>query len=124
MTAAFSAQLQGLTSCLHTLSSADMQGKLDRALAILADAALNMRPILVCGNGGSAADAQHIAGELVGRYLRDRRAINVRALTVDTSVLTAWANDVGYETVFSRQVEAYGQQGGVLIALSTSARVT
>jgi D-sedoheptulose 7-phosphate isomerase len=120
MSAPFSAQLQGLASSLHALASGDVQSKLDRALALLLDAVLGLRPVLICGNGGSAADAQHIAGELVGRFLRDRRALNVRALTVDTSVLTAWANDVGYETVFSRQVEAYGQQGGVLIALSTS----
>jgi D-sedoheptulose 7-phosphate isomerase len=75
---------------------------------------------LVCGNGGSAADSQHIAGELVGKFLKERRALNVRALSVDTSVITAWANDVSYDTVFARQVEAYGEPDAVLWVISTS----
>lgn len=78
------------------------------------------KPLLVCGNGGSAADAMHITGELVGRFLRDRRALNAICLSSNPAVLTAWANDCGYQTVFSRQVEAYGQQGAVLLGLSTS----
>lgn len=77
-------------------------------------------PILVCGNGGSAADAMHIVGELVGRFRRERRALNVIALTANAAVITAWANDYEYDTIFSRQVEAHGQPNGVLIALSTS----
>jgi D-sedoheptulose 7-phosphate isomerase len=120
MAAAFSAQIRTLVSSVQALASSDVQKKLDSALELLVAAAAVGRPILTCGNGGSAADAQHIAGELVGRFLRDRRALNVRALTVDTSVLTAWANNASYETVFSRQVEAYGQTGGVLMAISTS----
>ncbi len=84
-------------------------------------AALSARlPVLVCGNGGSAADAQHIAGELVGRFLKERRSLNVIALTANPAVLTAWANDYDYESVFARQVEAHGRPGGVLLALSTS----
>jgi len=76
--------------------------------------------ILLCGNGGSAADAQHVATELVVRYLRDRPAICAIALTVDTSILTAASNDLGFANVFSRQVEALGREGDVLLAISTS----
>ena len=80
------------------------------------------RKILICGNGGSAADAQHIAAELVIRLRgdRDRPAIAAQALTVDTSILTAAANDYGFDFVFSRQIEALGQPGDTLIAISTS----
>ncbi len=76
--------------------------------------------ILICGNGGSAADAQHIAAEFVGRYETERRALSAIALTTDTSTLTALANDYGFEQVFARQVEALGSAGDLLIALSTS----
>jgi len=116
----FATQLDDLLAAVKRLDLARLQGRLDDALARLAAAAAAAQPILVCGNGGSAADAQHIAGELVGRFLRDRRAIDVRALTADTAVITAWANDIGYDTVFSRQVEAHGRAGGVLVAISTS----
>jgi D-sedoheptulose 7-phosphate isomerase len=76
--------------------------------------------LYVCGNGGSAADAKHIAGELVGRFLRERKALPVVALTANDSVLTAVANDYGYEVVFARQVEALLRKGDVLWVLSTS----
>jgi len=76
--------------------------------------------IYICGNGGSAADAQHIAGELVGRFARERRALPVVALTTDTSVITSTANDYGYESVFTRQVEALVKKGDILWAISTS----
>lgn len=76
--------------------------------------------ILICGNGGSAADSQHIAAEFVGRFRKERRALPAIALTTDTSALTAIANDYGYDHVFSRQVEALGREGDVLIAISTS----
>ena len=76
--------------------------------------------ILICGNGGSAADSQHFAAELVGRFLRERRAIPAVALTTDTSILTAVGNDYGYLEIFSRQINALGQNGDTLIALSTS----
>ena len=76
--------------------------------------------ILWCGNGGSAADAQHLAAEIVGRFRRNRRGWPSIALTTDTSVLTAVANDFGYDTVFSRQVEALAEPGDVLVGISTS----
>jgi D-sedoheptulose 7-phosphate isomerase len=78
--------------------------------------------LLVIGNGGSAADAQHIAAEIVGRYQQDRPAYAALALTTDTSVLTAIANDYGFEQVFARQVAALGRRGDALLALSTSGR--
>jgi D-sedoheptulose 7-phosphate isomerase len=78
--------------------------------------------ILLCGNGGSAADAQHIAAELVGRYEQERRAFPAISLTTDTSALTAVSNDYGYEEVFARQVEALAVAGDVLIAISTSGK--
>ncbi len=76
--------------------------------------------ILIFGNGGSAADSQHIAAELVGKLLVKRRALPAIALTTDTSALTALANDFGYESVFQRQVEALGQKGDVAVGISTS----
>ena len=76
--------------------------------------------VLLCGNGGSAADAQHFAAELVNRFHRDGRALPALALTTDASVLTSIGNDASFERVFARQVEALGRKGDVLIALSTS----
>ena len=76
--------------------------------------------VLVCGNGGSAADAQHMTGELLGRFLMERPSLPAVALTVDTSTLTAIGNDYGYEDVFSRQVQGLGRPGDVLVAISTS----
>jgi D-sedoheptulose 7-phosphate isomerase len=78
--------------------------------------------LLIVGNGGSAADAQHIAAEIVGRYKQDRPAWAALALTTDTSALTAIANDYGFEQIFARQIEGLGQRGDVLLALSTSGR--
>jgi D-sedoheptulose 7-phosphate isomerase len=80
------------------------------------------RTIFFCGNGGSAAEAQHFAAELVGRYVRDRAALPSVALTTDTSVLTSVANDYGFERVFARQIEALGRRGDLLVVLSTSGR--
>lgn len=76
--------------------------------------------VLVCGNGGSAADSQHMAAEIVGRFLRERGAWPAIALSTDTSILTSISNDYGYEMVFSRQVEAHGERGDVLVGISTS----
>jgi len=78
------------------------------------------KKILICGNGGSAADAQHFAAELVGRFERERASYPAIALTTDSSALTAIGNDYGFERVFSRQIEGLGQKGDMLIAISTS----
>ncbi|CAM2181923.1 DnaA initiator-associating factor for replication initiation [Paraburkholderia sacchari] len=80
----------------------------------------NGNKILACGNGGSAADAQHFAAELIGRFERDRPSLPALALTTDASVLTALANDYAYDQVFARQVRALGQPGDVLLAITTS----
>jgi D-sedoheptulose 7-phosphate isomerase len=76
--------------------------------------------ILICGNGGSAADAQHFSGELVGRFMRERRALPAIALSTDTSIITAVGNDYGYDQIFSRQVEGLGKPGDLFFAISTS----
>lgn len=78
------------------------------------------KKVLVMGNGGSAAEAQHFAAELMGRFERDRPAMPILALTVDTSFLTAQANDAGFETVFARQVQGLGRPGDVVVAMTTS----
>jgi D-sedoheptulose 7-phosphate isomerase len=90
------------------------------ALKAITGALRSGKPLLVCGNGGSAADAMHLTGELVGRFLLERRALNAICLSSNTAVLTALGNDSGFETVFSRQVEAHGQPGAILIGISTS----
>ena len=91
-----------------------------RAGEQLAQSLAQQRRILVCGNGGSAADAQHFAAELVGRFERERDGLPALALTTDTSALTAIGNDYGFEAVFRRQVEAIGQPGDWLLGISTS----
>lgn len=78
------------------------------------------KKILIAGNGGSAADAQHFAAEIVARFKRERKGYPAIALTTDSSIITAWSNDYAFETVFSRQVEALGQEGDVFIGISTS----
>jgi phosphoheptose isomerase len=107
------------------VDGARVRGELDveaiaRAAAILRDAVLAGHKVLLIGNGGSAADAQHIAAELVGRFVVERRPLAAIALTTDSSALTSIANDYGYEHVFSRQVDALGAEGDVLVAISTS----
>jgi D-sedoheptulose 7-phosphate isomerase len=94
-----------------------------RSIVNLAVVALRRRnKILICGNGGSAADAQHWAGELVSRFNYDRPGLAAVALTTDTSILTAIGNDYGYERLFARQIEAIGVPGDLLLAISTSGR--
>lgn len=88
--------------------------------AALANALRSGRKALACGNGGSAADSQHFAAEIVGRFERERPGMPAIALTVDTSAITAIANDYDFDRVFSKQVEALGQPGDVLLAISTS----
>ena len=89
---------------------------------MICEALSSGRKVLLCGNGGSAADAQHIAAELVGCYEKQRRSWPAIALTTDTSALTAVSNDLGYEQVFARQVAGLAQAGDVLIAISTSGK--
>lgn len=118
----------------HLRASAEVKNKtaetcaaeIARAAAAVADAIAAGGKILLCGNGGSAADCQHMAAEFVSRLSADfvRPAIPAIALTTDTSFLTAYANDVDFDGVFARQVEALGRSGDVLIGISTSGRST
>lgn len=126
----------GKTAALDTLISLSLQEgvrtrerllieqrtELVASAALLRDALAAGRKVLLCGNGGSAADAQHIAAELVGRYVRERAPLPAIALTVDSSIMTAVGNDYGFEHVFSRQVLALGAEGDVLVVISTSGK--
>ncbi|OIQ75228.1 phosphoheptose isomerase [mine drainage metagenome] len=112
----------------HFFDSADLKyqaaeslaGPIARAIDLLSAAISNGNKILICGNGGSAADSQHLAAELIGRFERERPELAAIALTTDTSTLTALANDYGFDHVFAKQVRALGLPGDVLVAFSTS----
>jgi len=115
----FSAGLRDLAKLADAV--ADQMGPaLEQALALVRETVNGGGTLFFCGNGGSAADAQHIATEYVVRYMRDRRAYPAVALTTDTSLLTAAANDFGFEAVFARQVEALAHAGDLLVIHSTS----
>jgi D-sedoheptulose 7-phosphate isomerase len=92
----------------------------DRVVSVIARSLAEGGTLLVCGNGGSAADAQHIVAELTGRFFRDRRPLRALALHANSSSLTAIGNDYGYDLVFAREVQAHGRRGDVLLAISTS----
>jgi D-sedoheptulose 7-phosphate isomerase len=94
--------------------------QVEQAVDVMVQALATGKLVLACGNGGSAADAQHMVGELVGRFLREREPWPAIALTTDSSILTSIANDYGFDQVFQRQVAAFGQPGGVLVGFSTS----
>ncbi len=93
---------------------------IEQAVELMFTALSNGNKILACGNGGSAADCQHFAAELVGRFERERLPLPALALTTDTSIITAVGNDYSFQEIFSKQVQAFGQSGDVLLALSTS----
>ncbi len=97
-----------------------LEAPIERAAALIAAALGSNRKLMLCGNGGSAADSQHIAAELTGRFINDRRPLAALALSTDTSALTCIANDYSYEEVFARQVIALGTRGDCLIGISTS----
>lgn len=96
----------------------------ENAVNLITSSFQNGHSLLVCGNGGSASDALHITGELVGRFLKNRLPFKAICLSSDISVITAWANDVSYNSIFSRQVEAYGEPGSVILGLTTSGNST
>lgn len=98
------------------------QAVLERIAGEMTNAIFNGKKVLWCGNGGSAADSQHMAAELMGRFRRERRGLPSIALTTDTSILTAIGNDYGYEKVFQRQVEALCTRGDILVGISTSGK--
>ena len=105
---------------LQKLTASDLPAKLEKCAEYVDKALMEGHKVLFCGNGGSAADSQHLAAEFVGRFQKERKGLPAIALTVDTSILTAVANDYGYDTVFVRQVQALGEPGDVLVGISTS----
>ena len=105
---------------LQKLMASDLPLKLEQCAERIEKALSEGHKVLFCGNGGSAADSQHLAAEFVGRFQTERKGMPAIALTVDTSILTAVANDYGYDTVFARQVQALGKPGDVLVGISTS----
>jgi D-sedoheptulose 7-phosphate isomerase len=111
---------QSVATITSVLSDDSIHEAVVDAARITAEALKAGRKLMVCGNGGSAADAQHLVAEFVSRLVQDRPALRAVALTTDTSILTAIGNDYGYENVFERQVEAIGIKGDVLLAISTS----
>lgn len=114
---------QGITEHLSAIESLRTEKPILELVATeMAKAVLSNQKILWCGNGGSAADSQHLAAEFVGRFRRERRGLPSLALSTDTSALTSISNDYGYEKVFSRQVEALCAKGDVLVGISTSGK--
>jgi D-sedoheptulose 7-phosphate isomerase len=105
---------------LKTQCATQLAQPIAEAVELMFTALSNGNKILACGNGGSAADCQHFAAELVGRFERERLPLPGLALTTDTSILTAVSNDYSYREIFAKQVQAFGQSGDVLLALSTS----
>jgi D-sedoheptulose 7-phosphate isomerase len=114
------AYMQDTIAVLQATAGEGLESAMRAAIEAVVVALEQGHPVLIAGNGGSASDAMHIAGELVGRYKRERRGLNAIALSANPAVLTAWANDYDYETIFSRQVEAHGRAGGVFLGISTS----
>ncbi len=105
---------------LKLQAAEELAEPISQAVEIMFTALSNGNKILACGNGGSASDCQHFAAELVGRFERERLPLPALALTTDTSILTAIGNDYGFREVYAKQVQAFGQSGDVLLALSTS----
>jgi D-sedoheptulose 7-phosphate isomerase len=105
---------------LKQKAAAVLAGPISQAVELMFMALSNGNKILACGNGGSAGDCQHFAAELVGRFERERLPLPAIALTTDTSILTAVGNDYSFNEIFSKQVQAFGQPGDVLLAISTS----
>ena len=104
----------------HRRAGAALAPEVVRVVTRLNEALASGRKVIVCGNGGSAAESQHFAAELTGRFRRERQALPALALTVDTSALTAIGNDAGYEQIFSRQLEALARPGDLFVGFSTS----
>jgi D-sedoheptulose 7-phosphate isomerase len=114
----FLSNLDEQVSLLRRLESVD--SAVAQAGEVLARSLMDGGKVMFCGNGGSAADSQHLAAELTGRFIKDRRPISAIALSTDTSVLTCVGNDYSFDEVFARQVQGFGRKGDVLMAISTS----
>jgi D-sedoheptulose 7-phosphate isomerase len=116
----FEAYCRDSEALLRAVGQQLTEDRIASAVSGIVAAIKSDKALLVCGNGGSAADGMHITAELVGRFLKERKALRAVCLSSNAAVLTAWANDYSYETIFSRQVEAYGSPGSVLLGISTS----
>ena len=108
------------SALLKSLESSELEGKLVSASQTCVESIKSGGKIMFCGNGGSAADSQHLAAELVSRFEKERNPISAVSLTVDTSIITAISNDYSFQNIFSRQVEAIGKSGDVIFCISTS----
>ena len=106
------------------LNSENLLKQIEEASSIIVNAYKKNKKVLIAGNGGSATDAQHIAAELVSKFLKDRPALNAIALTTNNSIITALGNDFSNDYIFSRQIQAYGNEGDIYIAISTSGNST
>jgi len=105
---------------IHNLVGQRLAPQIEQAAKTLINALKKGNKVLIFGNGGSAADAQHMAAELIGRYEKDRRSLPAIALSTDTSILTAVANDFGFENIFTKQIEGLARKGDVALGISTS----
>ena len=120
MTAEFTKLFQQVAANMATVADSSYVEAIARAVDVLFEAFTTGHKLLVFGNGGSSADAQHLTAELVGRFMAERQALPAIALTTNQAVLTAWSNDYSFEDVFARQVEALGVTGDVAFGISTS----
>jgi len=117
----FKNQIKVLENRLNMLLENEaIEQKINSSIKLFCSAIKSDLPILVFGNGGSASDALHITGELVGRFLKERNPVNIICLNSNISIITAWANDYDYETIFERQVKAHAKKGGICWGISTS----
>lgn len=120
MAGGFSDYLGSTAALIERARAHGLDGRVGQAIERISSALSRGLPLLVCGNGGSAADAMHIAGELAARFLIERPGLKAIALGANTATLTAWSNDYDYASAYAREVEAFGQAGGVVWGISTS----
>jgi D-sedoheptulose 7-phosphate isomerase len=120
MAGGISAYLGESAALIERARARGLDARVEQAIERITAALVRGLPLLVCGNGGSAADAMHIAGELVARFLVERPGLKAIALGTNTATLTAWSNDYDYPSAYAREVEAFGAAGGVIWGISTS----
>ena len=111
---------ESISTKVKIFENCELVSKIEEVVELILSAYKTGKKVLIAGNGGSAADAQHIAAELVSKFMKDRPALNALALTTNTSILTALGNDYSHEYIFARQIQAYGRKGDIYIAISTS----
>lgn len=116
----FETIIAGHTKLAEKILEKEFQQKILKSADMLVSAIKNNKKVLLCGNGGSAADCQHFSGEMIGKFLKERKSVPFISLTTNTSILTCIGNDYSFDNVFSRQIEGTGNPGDILIAFSTS----